>query len=219
LRDEAVDATLHASKISAVAGRATCDDVVGAVHVSGTAGATHVKLAMPHLENRDDTLRSDGASAELNLDRGGHTLVATATTRMEVDLTRRHLVFSDLKSNFRAEGQRLPKGGVTGALSGLATFDALKEGLQLQLTGRVAESRIKAQLSLAGFAAPVYTFAVDLDQLDMDRYTTSAPAQPDKSASLELSSLANLPASGTVQIGELKTGGVKARNVTLVLKP
>jgi hypothetical protein len=138
---------------------------------------------------------------------------------VEADWAQRRIVFSELNSNFRASGQRLPKAGVTGTLSGAATFDALTEGLQLQLTGTVADSRITARLGLAGFAAPVYTFAINVDQLDMDRYTTGASAQLDKPSTIGLSSFADLPATGTLEIGELKTGGVKARNVKLVLNP
>jgi AsmA protein len=219
LRDEAFDATLHASKIAAVAERMTGEDVVLAVQVSGSAGATNAKLALPRLENTGNTLTSERVTVDLNLGRGGHTVGAAATARVEADWAQRRIVFSELNSNFRASGQRLPKAGVTGTLSGAATFDALTEGLQLQLTGTVADSRITARLGLAGFAAPVYTFAINVDQLDMDRYTTGASAQLDKPSTIGLSSFADLPATGTLEIGELKTGGVKARNVKLVLNP
>jgi hypothetical protein len=94
----------------------------------------------------------------------------------------------------------------------------LAEGLQLQLSGTVADSRISARLELANFAMPVYTVAINVDQLDMDRYATGAPAQLDKPSTIGLSSFADLPVTGTVDIGELKAGGVKARNVKLALK-
>ena len=42
---------------------------------------------------------------------------------------------------------------------------------------RVAESRVKLQLAAAGFASPVYTFAVDVDQLDLDRYAGGEAAR------------------------------------------
>jgi AsmA protein len=218
LGDEAVDATLQASKISVVAERMTSEDVVFAVQVSGSAGATNAKLALPRLDNTGDAFTAERVTADLDLDRGGHRFNVAATARMEADWLQRRLVFSELKSNFRASGQRLPKAGVTGTVSGSAAFDALAEGLQLQLSGTVADSRISARLGLANFAMPVYTVAINVDQLDMDRYATGAPAQLDKPSTIGLSSFADLPVTGTVDIGELKAGGVKARNVKLVLK-
>jgi hypothetical protein len=86
------------------------------------------------------------------------------------------------------------------------------------LAGRIDQSAIKAQLSATGFAAPVYTFAVHIDALDLARYETpdsraEAPEAPD------FSSLARLHASGTLRIGTLRTGGTKAKDVELTLKP
>jgi hypothetical protein len=65
----------------------------------------------------------------------------------------------------------------------------------------------------------VYTFAVEIDQLDTDRYAAATPARKSSTGALDVSLLSELPATGTLSIGVLKTAGVKASNVRLVIKP
>src|SRR6185295_8763105 len=121
-------------------------------------------------------------------------------------------------------GPRLPRGGVAGTLQGETQLDLLKEGVLLRVAGRVGESHVKAHFTAAGFASPVYTFVVDIDQLELDRYLvgdprTGRPTAPSTAAVRNLlESLENLPASGTLSIGTLKTAGAKAGSVKLVLK-
>jgi AsmA protein len=219
MRGETVDATLRASKISVLAARATCENLTLDLRAGGDAGTSRVTLAIPRLEQTGNVFKSEAVTAEFDLNRGGHTVRADAAMRMEGDVSGRRLVFDGFKTNFRATGQRLPRAGISGAVSGVARIDGVNEDIKLELAGKVAESRVKAQLAAAGFAAPVYTFAIELDQLDLDRYTT-APAVPQgKSGGIDLTPLETLPANGTLQIGTLKSGGVQAHNLKLVLKP
>ena len=103
------------------------------------------------------------------------------------------------------------------------TKAAQPEGVHLKLAGRIDESNVKARIVAAGFAAPVYTFTVDVDRLDLDRYLpaaatrTSVQAAPERGENL-LAPLAGLPASGTLTVGLLHAGGTKASNVKVVLK-
>ena len=123
---------------------------------------------------------------------------------------------------------RLPGKELKGAASGSAILDAAKEGVHLKLAGKFAESKIKVDLTAAGFAAPVYTFAAEVDQLDLDRYASDGtiarkPSGPARAAASGaeaglLSPLAAWPASGTLRIGLLKSANFKARNVSFVLK-
>jgi hypothetical protein len=118
-------------------------------------------------------------------------------------------------------GPRLPRKGLAAALKGGAAVDLRHEGVRLDLAGTVAESAVKAQLTAAGFAAPVYTFAVQVDQLDVDRYLAGASgsraAKPAEEAGL-LQVFGDIPATGSVTVGLLKSAGVKAANVRFEIK-
>jgi AsmA protein len=219
IRGETVDATLRASKISVLAARATCENLAVDLRAAGAAGTSSVTLATPRVEQTGDVFKADAVTAELDLNRGGHTVRADAAMRMEGNVSARRVVFDGFKANFSATGEPLPKTGISGAVSGIARINGVNEDIKLELAGKVAESRVKAQFAAAGFAAPVYTFAIELDQLDLDRYTTAAAVPQGKTGGIDLTPLEMLPANGTLQIGTLKSAGVKATNVKLVLRP
>lgn len=114
---------------------------------------------------------------------------------------------SGLNVNVKADGQKL-------ALSGLnVKFD---------------DSQIKGGLGISQFHKPLYSFDLDIDQLNLDKYIiasdkpateTKAQAQANTGdAPLGLSALKALNANGSIRIGNLKYGKTKASNVRVDLK-
>jgi AsmA protein len=113
-------------------------------------------------------------------------------------------------------------------LTGSAAVDIPKEQAQANLSGKVADSNIKARLNVAGFGAPAIRFDVEADQLDVDRYLGQQPAgkaapaakqkKPEKEEPFDLSGLRALNAAGTLKIGSLKANNVKASNVSAEMK-
>jgi len=108
--------------------------------------------------------------------------------------------------------------------------DGVKQNVQANLAGKVADSNIKAKLEVAGFANPAYNFDVDIDQLDLDRFLPP-PQKQTKQATEEknlnqpldygrspVSALKNLNANGTIRIGTLKAADLKSSNVRLEIK-
>ena len=98
------------------------------------------------------------------------------------------------------------------------------DGEKLGLSGldvKVDDSKIKGSLGISQFAKPLYTFNLDIDQLDVDRYasTSSSPAKPSaESKPIDLSALKALNADGSLRIGNLKYGKTKASNIRIDLK-
>lgn len=103
------------------------------------------------------------------------------------------------------------------------------DGQKLALTGldvKVDDSRIKGNFAISQFNKPLYTFDIDVDQVDLDRYASSAPAPsksstpaPSKSSDkpLDLSALKALNAEGSIRVGQLKYGKTKASNINIKL--
>ena len=103
------------------------------------------------------------------------------------------------------------------------------DGQKLALTGldvKVDDSRIKGNFAISQFNKPLYTFDIDVDQVDLDRYASSAPAPskastpaPSKSSDkpLDLSALKALNADGSIRVGQLKYGKTKASNINIKL--
>ncbi len=101
------------------------------------------------------------------------------------------------------------------------------DGEKLALSGlnvKVDDSQIKGNLGISNFAKPLYTFDLDIDQVDLDRYVAAAPAKAsakpatDNNKPLDLSALKALNADGSIRIGSLKYGKTKASNVNINLK-
>ena len=111
-------------------------------------------------------------------------------------------------------------------LSGL-NIQIKADGEKLALNGlhvKLDDSTIKGHLGISQFAHPLYTFNIDIDQLDVDKYlktdTTAASKEPAASSDkpLDLSALKALNADGSLRIGSLKYGKTKASNIRIDLK-
>lgn len=98
------------------------------------------------------------------------------------------------------------------------------DGQKLALNGlnvKVDDSQIKGNVGISNFAKPLYTFDLDIDQVDVDKYAAAAPAAPKETSSskaLDLSALKALNAEGSIRVGSLKYGNTKASNINISLK-
>jgi len=98
------------------------------------------------------------------------------------------------------------------------------DGKKLALNGlnvKVDDSQVKGNVGISNFAKPLYTFDLDIDQVDVDKYAVAAPAASKETSSnkpLDLSALKALNAEGAIRIGSLKYGKTNASNININLK-
>lgn len=98
----------------------------------------------------------------------------------------------------------------------------------LQLT--LDQSQLAGQFGLHNFEKPAYTFNLNLDQIDADRYLppakegeektakeVSAPTTVGTSSELPLETLRNINAKGTFKIGKLKASGISSENIVVTI--
>jgi len=112
-------------------------------------------------------------------------------------------------------------------LSGL-NVNIKADGEKLALTGlnvKLDDSKITGNFGISHFAKPLYTFAIDIDQIDADRYIGASDSTAQSKAAgkgddkpLDLSALKALNADGSLRIGSLKYGKTRASNVRIDLK-
>ena len=222
---EALALTLESRKLVLVPGKATGETVRATVDARGPAGTTDLRLAAASVARDGDRVASDSVGVDLAVVRGAR-IQGSVSGPIDVDLAKREVLLRAIAADVTATGPRLRAGGVRAVLTGDAKLDVRDEGLVLKLAGKVAESSVKAHLTMAGLASPVYGFAVEVDQLDLDRHAAAAGSTarkvPGTVASLPgqqiLDPLRTLAARGTLNIGLLKTSSVRARDVKLVLK-
>lgn len=86
---------------------------------------------------------------------------------------------------------------------------------------RVDDSQIRASLGISRFERPIFSFNLDVDKLDADRYIAKS-AQPTANSSadtpIDLSALKFLNANGEARLGWLKVSNLKTTHVKLALK-
>ena len=102
------------------------------------------------------------------------------------------------------------------------------DGDKLSLSGlnvKVDDSQIKGNVGISNFANPLYTFDLDIDQVNVDNYVSNTPAkstvassEPVENKPLDLSALKALNADGSLRIGKLKYGKTNASNININLK-
>lgn len=107
-------------------------------------------------------------------------------------------------------------------ISGL-NLDLKADGKKLAINGlnvKVNESQIKGALSISQFKNPLYTFDLDIDQLNLNDYISEAPDETKSTGDevIDLSALKALNANGSLRIGKLNYGKTKVSNVRIDLK-
>lgn len=106
------------------------------------------------------------------------------------------------------------------------------DGQKLALQGldvKLDDSRIQGNVGISQFSKPLYTFDLNIDKLDLNRYLPAAEAKASESKPAEktanspeqpidLSALKALNAQGNIRIGWLKYGKTEAKNLNVGLK-
>ncbi|MDI1308898.1 MAG: AsmA family protein [Methylotenera sp.] len=102
-------------------------------------------------------------------------------------------------------------------------IDLKADGQKLNLNpvaAKIDDSQVNANVGISRFNDPIYSFNVNIDKLDADRYITkgNSTTKSEGDAHIDLSALKKLNASGEAKIGWLKLANVKTENVNLGLK-
>ncbi len=158
-------------------------------------------------------------------DRPRVDLPVTLKARLTLVPEKQSLMLSDLV--FEAKGTAAGLANLAVRLTGSADVDNARQTARAVLAGKIADSSVKAQLGITGFASPAIGFDVEMDQLDVDRYVPQQAAggkpagagkAPRKEQPFDLAGLRDLRAAGMLKIGSLKASNVRASNVRMNLK-
>jgi AsmA protein len=113
------------------------------------------------------------------------------------------------------------------SLAGDVRADVAKESVSAELTAKFDETTIKGKAAMAKFDAPHYTFDIDVDRLNLDRYLVASPkakpapganAKVDVDVPVDLSGLKGLRADGKLAVGALQLQGLKLAELKAQLR-
>lgn len=218
-----LDLKFDAPRLAFTSAKASGDKVSLVTKISGPQRSITANLGLSGIEGTAKAFSSSGMTLELDARQGDQDIKGKLASPLTGNLDAQQVSLPNLVATLAITGPGFPGKGVNAELRGSANVDGRKQGASADLAGKLADSNIKAKLSVANFQAPAITFDVDIDQLDVDRYRQ--PAAPAGSASggaqkhseqpFDLTALRNLRANGTLRIGSLKMANVKASKVKL----
>jgi len=214
------DVKLDAPNLNFTADKASGDKVTMIAKITNPQGTTGVNLTLPGIEGTAQAFKSGAMTLDLDMKQGDLTVKSKLSSPVSGNLSAQQVNLPKLVAHISASGPNLPGKSLSGEFAGSASVDAVKQSVQANLAGKIADSNIKAKLGVAGFSPPGIHFDIDIDQLDIDRYMPqqTAGAQKKPEQPFDLSGLKSLHANGTLRIGSLKASGVKATNVRLDIK-
>lgn len=218
-----LDIKFDAPKLQITKDKAIGDKVTVAAKITGPGGVTIANVVLPGIEGTAAAFKSAGMTLDLDIKQGDQTIKAKVTSPLSGNFQTQQISLPQLGINVTATGPNLPGKSISGSLTGSASVNGSKQQVQANLAGKVADSTIKAVVSVNGFVPPGVTFDVDIDQLDLDRYAPQGGgAQAGKGggadAPIDLTALRSLRANGKLRIGSLKASNLKASNVRLDFK-
>ncbi|NHZ94905.1 AsmA family protein [Massilia sp. CCM 8734] len=170
-------------------------------------------------------------SANIGVDKPALNTVLIFESGFSLDRDTRRVAMTELDANLDLSS----RAGIESRakLKGSIEIDFGKEAIAAALKGKIDDSSVSGKGALRG---GLLQLDIDIDRVDLARYRArtgtgeAAPATGPASASavdtagasapdqpIDLSALARLRASGTLQVGELTVGGLRAANVHAVL--
>lgn len=196
------------------------------------------RIAAPELVIAADSAKGGALTADLRLKDAARDL--EAKLRLSgVEGSAKALAIPQLTADVSMAEQGKP--AVKIPITGSVKADLEKQTANADLAAKFDESNIQAKLGLAKFTPPSYLFDINVDRINLDRYTGEepkpkpaatptegkAPEKPapapqaqkkEEDSPVDLSFLKDLNANGRVQFGALQVKGLKLANLKAEVK-
>lgn len=186
------------------------------------------KIEIPAIEGSARAFTAGRVTANLDMQEEGARMSVKVTSPLAGSIERQHVELSKLAATVNVTNPKLPKSPIDATINGALVVDAAKQSANLTFATKFDESTINGRAGLARFTPPFYTFDVNVDKLDADRYlpkTAESKAKPKADPKgkppeqpIDLAALKELNATGSIRIGSLKVSNVKSSNVRLDIK-
>ena len=181
------------------------------------------------IEGDAKALKSGELALEFDARQGDNTIKGKLTSPLALDLGAQTVDLNKLAANLAFADPKSGRSPVNVSLTGNAHVDMQKQRASLDFLSKFDESSVSGKAGLTHFSPPSYVFDVNVDKLDVDRYTgTKKPEDQSAGAgkgaagkseqALDFQALKTLQATGSVKIGTLKAANLKAQNVRLDAK-
>ena len=159
----------------------------------------------------------DELTASLDLRQAGASIKAKTGGPLTGSADAQKFAVSKLDVTVRLNNPKLLKQPLSATFNSAVRADFTRRNVAVTFVTRIDASNISGKAELTRFAPPFYTFDIQIDQLDADKYLPERdPKHVDEP--FDLTALKDLNASGTLRIGVLTLAGIKASNVRVDVK-
>lgn len=221
---------LEAPKLAVTQKKVSGERVTLEAALSDASMKLNARAEIPGLEGDAKAFKVSQVTALMDLERQGMTVKAKLASPVTGSVEAQRVEFPKLNASINIKDPKLPKGPIEATITGTAAMDFMKQVASFVFKTRVDESNIDGRVGLAKFTPPAYTFDINVDKLDADRYfpkgdgkapaSKPAPGSGGKAGEqpLDFSALKGLNANGSLKIGQLKAANVTASNVRIDVK-
>ena len=226
-----VTGKLDVPKLTITAEKVEGSGVIAELAKSEAKGKLAARLEVPALTGNAKRFEAAQMTINLDMQQDGRAVKGKIASPVSGSIEAERFELSKLVATLAITDPELPKSPVNATVTGTLQVDVPKEMANLTFATKIDDSTINGRAGLAKFSPPFYTFDINVDQLDADRYLPKSdakakpakPAQPAQAArgaeqSIDLSALKGFNASGSVKVGSLKISNIKASNVRLDIK-
>jgi AsmA protein len=210
---------LDAPKLTITKDKVSGEKILFDATLADAKGKTALKLEIPGIDGTAQAFKAAAMTLNVDMQQDGATVKARLTSPLSGSVAAEKLDLEKLTATISVNNPKLPKNPLDATVNGSAQIDLAKQNMNLAFATKFDDSNINGKVGLAKFAPPSYTFDINIDQLDADRYLPKTdPKQKQPEQPLDLSALKGLNANGSIKIGALKISNVKAANVRVDVK-
>lgn len=220
------DASLNMPALTFAKDKMAAEKLLINANLQGETGKVIAAFALQDLQGNTNSFKSSGLVLDVELKQAEQAFKLKISTPLVGSVDSRQINLSNLVFAVSATGDKLPNKSISSEMKGSVQVDAGRENVQLNLTGGLLQSQVKAKLAVKGFAEPAIRFDVEVDQFDADLYlpkkAAAAPVQAQADAAPEqpfdLSGLQKLNLEGSLRVGALKVASVKSSQLRIDVK-
>jgi len=209
-----LDVSFDAPKLTVTGDNVSGETLVLDATLRTAKGKLAAKFEISGIDGNAKAFRAGALNAGIDAQQDGARIKARLTGPLAGSIEGQKLELPKLVATVNVNHPALLKNPLDAAFNGSAQADFPRQTASVAFTAKFDDSAIKGRIGLTKFTPPFYTFDIDIDRLDADRYLP----QRDSKEPFDLAALKGLRANGSVKIGALKASDVKSTNVRIEIK-
>jgi AsmA protein len=150
----------------------------------------------------------------------GRTLQGKLSSPISADFDATHkLLLSAISMDVSANHPML-SGELPAKVTGSMSADLAERNANLDFKAKIDESKIAGTMAVKDFSHPMYTLALNINRLPLDRYIAAEwlKRYQDDATRIDLSGIRDMNLSASLHVGELKMGRLEAGKLAAEIK-